>query len=106
MMLESESFRKFLKEKSTNIKVERHGETISWEESVESGKHSFTGFLEFAYSKKTSGEYIYLDRSTAFDILDRISWMDRKIRSMQRRLKILTLLLLIILLFTAWGWLT
>jgi hypothetical protein len=106
MMLENESFKRFLEEKSTNVKVERRGETISWEESVESGKNSFTGFLEFAYSKKTSGEYIYLDRSTAFDILDRINWMDGKIRSMQKRLKILTLLLLITFLFAAWGWLT
>ncbi|MBO3840001.1 MAG: hypothetical protein QXN75_01775 [Thermoproteota archaeon] len=105
-MLENESFRRFLKEKSLNIKVGRYGEIISWEESVESGKHSFTGFLEFAYSKKTSGEYIYLDRSTAFDILDRINWMDGKIKSLRKRLRILTLLLLLALMFAAWGWLT
>jgi hypothetical protein len=104
--LESRSFRKFLEEKSANIKVERQGQRISWDEEVKKDKYSFTGFLEFAYSNKTSGDYIYLDRSTAFDILDRMNWMERKIKSLSIRLKILFLLLMASLLVAAWGWLT
>jgi len=104
--LESRSFRKFLEEKSANIKVERQGQRISWDEEVKKDKYSFTGFLEFAYSNKTSGDYIYLDRSTAVDILDRMNWMERKIKSLSIRLKILFLLLMASLLVAAWGWLT
>ncbi|MGB9717476.1 MAG: hypothetical protein ACPL4E_03415 [Thermoproteota archaeon] len=104
--MENRSFRKFLEEKSANIKVERQGQRISWDEEVKKDKYSFTGFLEFAYSNKTSGDYIYLDRSTAFDILDRINWMERKIKSLSMRLKILFLLLMASLLAAAWGWLT
>jgi hypothetical protein len=105
-MLVNEGFKRFLKEKSANIKVERRGESISWEEDVREHRHSLTSFLEFAYSKKTSGEYVYLDRSTAFDILDRINWMDGRIRSLKKRLKIISLLWLTSLLIAAWGWLT
>ncbi|MEM2930362.1 MAG: hypothetical protein QW797_05830 [Thermoproteota archaeon] len=104
--MESRSFRKFLEEKSANIRVERQGHRISWDEDIKKDKYSFTGFLEFAYSNKTSGDYIYLDRSTAFDVVDRISWMERKIKSLSVRLKILFFLLVISLLVAAWGWLT
>jgi hypothetical protein len=104
--LENRSFRKFLEEKSAKIKVERQGQRISWDEEIKKDKYSFTGFLEFAYSNKTSGDYIYLDRSTAFDILDRMNWMERKIKSLGIRLKILFLLLMASLLVAAWGWLT
>lgn len=104
--MENRSFRKFLEEKSAKIKVERQGQRISWDEEVKKDKYSFTGFLEFAYSNKTSGDYIYLDRSTAFDILDRIDWMEKKIKSLSMRLKILFLLLMASLLAAAWGWLT
>jgi len=103
--LENRSFRKFLEEKSAKIKVERQGQRISWDEEIKKDKYSFTGFLEFAYSNKTSGDYIYLDRSTAFDILDRMNWMERKIKSLGIRLKILFLLLMASLLVAAWGWL-
>lgn len=103
--MESRSFRKFLEEKSANIKVERQGRRISWDEEVKRDKYSFTGFLEFAYSNKTSGDYIYLDRSTAFDILDRINWMERRIKSLMLRLRILFLLLIVSLAAAAWGWL-
>jgi len=95
-----------LEEKSANTKVERQGQRISWDEEVRKDKYSFTGFLEFAYSNKASGDYIYLDRSTAFDILDRINWMERKIKSLSMRLKILFLLMAISLIAAAWGWLT
>ncbi|MCX8183208.1 MAG: hypothetical protein N3F08_02120 [Crenarchaeota archaeon] len=103
--MESKSFKKFLEEKSAKIKVERQGQRISWDEEVKRDKYSFTGFLEFAYSNKTSGDYIYLDRSTAFDILDRINWMDRKIKSLSMRIRILFLLLMVSLIAAAWGWL-
>lgn len=103
--MENRSFRKFLEEKSAKIKVERQGQRISWDEEIKKDKYSFTGFLEFAYSNKTSGDYIYLDRSTAFDILDRMNWMERKIKSLGIRLKILFLLLMASLLVAAWGWL-
>ena len=95
-----------MEEKSAKIKVERQGQRISWDEEIKKDKYSFTGFLEFAYSNKTSGDYIYLDRSTAFDILDRMNWMERKIKSLGIRLKILFLLLMASLLVAAWGWLT
>ena len=94
-----------MEEKSAKIKVERQGQRISWDEEIKKDKYSFTGFLEFAYSNKTSGDYIYLDRSTAFDILDRMNWMERKIKSLGIRLKILFLLLMASLLVAAWGWL-
>lgn len=104
--MESRSFKKFLEEKSANIKVERQGQRISWDEEVKRDKYSFTGFLEFAYSNKTSGDYIYLDRSTAFDILDRMNWMERKIKSLSMRLRILFLLLTVSTIAAAWGWLS
>ncbi|NHV99710.1 MAG: hypothetical protein HA496_08735 [Thaumarchaeota archaeon] len=104
--MESRSFRKFLEEKSAKIKVERQGQRISWDEEVKKDKHSFTGFLEFAYSNRASGDYIYLDRSTAFDIVDRINWMETRIKRLTIRLKILLLLLIASLLAAVWGWLT
>ncbi|MEM4609499.1 MAG: hypothetical protein QW190_01220 [Thermoproteota archaeon] len=62
--------------------------------------------MEFAYSNKTSGDYIYLERSTAFDILDRMNWMERKIKSLTMRLRILFILLTVSMIAAAWGWLS
>jgi len=52
--LESRCFRKFLEEKSAKIKTGRQGRRISWDEEVKKDKYSFVGFLEFAYSNRTS----------------------------------------------------
>lgn len=78
--MENKSFKKFLEAKSTGVKVERQGGRISWDEEIMKDKRSFIGFLEFAYSDKKSGEFIYLDRSTTFDVLERINWLENKIR--------------------------
>ncbi|MEM2941028.1 MAG: hypothetical protein QW304_05705 [Thermoproteota archaeon] len=104
--MENKSFRKFLEVKSANTKVERQGGRISWDEEIVKGRQSFSSFLEFAYSNKPSGDYIYLDRSTAFDVLDRISWMERRIKKLSIRVKILIALLTVVSLVAAWGWLT
>jgi hypothetical protein len=103
--LETKSFRKFLEAKSADTKVERQEGRISWDEDIMKEKQSFTGFLEFAYSNKTSGEYVYLDRSTAFDILDRINWMENRIKKLNKRVKILILLLITVSLVAVGGWL-
>lgn len=104
--MENKSFRKFLETKSANTKVERNERRISWDEEIMKEKQAFTGFLEFAYSNKTSGDYVYLDRSTAFDVLDRINWMEKRIKNLDKRVRMLILLLITISIVAAWGWLT
>lgn len=103
--MENKSFRRFLEAKSANTKVKRQRGRIAWEEEIIKSRQSFSSFLEFAYSDKPPGDYIYLDRGTAFDVLDRINWMDKKIKSLSRRMKILFMLLIVISLVAAWGWL-
>ncbi|MGQ9596780.1 MAG: hypothetical protein ACUVUS_05215 [Thermoproteota archaeon] len=103
--MENKSFKKFLEAKSTGVKVERQGGRISWDEEIMKNKRSFTGFLEFAYSDKKSGEFIYLDRSTAFDVLERINWLENKMRSLSRKTKILSILFMVVSLIAVWGWL-
>ncbi|MGQ9478701.1 MAG: hypothetical protein ACUVQ0_01605 [Thermoproteota archaeon] len=104
--MESRSFRRFLERKSAKTKVERYGGRISWEEELRRDKYSFAGFLEFVYSDRKTGDYIYLDRSTAFDVLERMDWMERKIKSLSRKLRILLILLIVVCLAAVGGWLT
>ncbi|MEM2261716.1 MAG: hypothetical protein QXR44_06130 [Thermoproteota archaeon] len=100
-----DNFRKFLEKKSRGIRINRKEGKAFWEVSTK-GEATYTGFLEFAYSTKSSGDYVYLDRSTAFDIVNRLNWMESKIRSLIKRERIMILLLIASSTIAVLGWLT
>lgn len=100
------TFRRFLEKKSEGIRIDRKEGKAFWDVPVSPSETTYTGFLEFAYSTNLSGDYVYLDRSTAFDIVNRLNWMESKIRSMVKRERVMALLLIVSSTIAVLGWLT
>ena len=106
LMLDSSSFRRFLEKKSEGVRIDRKEGKAFWDVPTSPSEASYTDFLEFAYSTNTSGDYVYLDRSTAFDIVRRLNWMECRVRSLTRKMRIMALLLAVSSTIAVWGWLT
>ncbi|MBO3769757.1 MAG: hypothetical protein QXS51_02395 [Thermoproteota archaeon] len=100
------TFRRFLEKKSEGIRIDRKEGKAFWDVPVNSSEANYTGFLEFAYSTNLSGDYVYLDRSTAFEIVNRLNWMESKIKRLVKRERIMILLLSAVLIIAVLGWLT
>jgi len=105
--LGSEYFRKFLESKSSRVNAKRIGELLAWEEGLQTSRSSkFTDFLELVYAEKTSGDLIVLGRGTALDLAERIEWMEKNVESLSKKVKLLTIALILVSLIAIWGWLT
>ncbi|MDW8034048.1 MAG: hypothetical protein RMI79_03820 [Nitrososphaerota archaeon] len=100
------NFKRFLEKKSDGVRIDRKEGKAFWDMSTSPNETTYTGFLEFAYSTKVSGDYIYLDRSTASDIVSRLNWMESKIKRLIKRERIMALLLAVSSTIAVLGWLT
>ncbi|MEM3712170.1 MAG: hypothetical protein QXR97_01330 [Thermoproteota archaeon] len=100
------NFRRFLEKKSEGIRIDRKEGKAFWDVPASPSETTYTGFLEFAYSTNLSGDYVYLDRSTAFDIVNRLNWMESRIRNLIKRERIMVLMLAISSTIAVLGWLT
>jgi hypothetical protein len=103
---DSRGFIQYLQEQASRVKHETEGNVFKWEEDPRDYSETHlksADFLDVMYSEGETSKFVYMDRSTALDIVDRLKWGEAKIKSLNGRLKLMYIVALIFGLIALWG---
>jgi len=88
--MSSDPFIKYLKNVAEKSDIIVEKDRIKWFE-VERRGHRVVGFLDMYYFDE-KGDYVVLDKSTAYDLKERLEFLEKSVVKYKKWLKILSLL--------------
>lgn len=102
---EEGGFRKYLLSQASKVKHAVDGNVLKWEDPEDYSESHIKSadFLDVMYSEGKSTRFVYMDRGTALDIVDKIRWAESKIRSLTFRLKLMYVAMFILAILAIWG---
>jgi hypothetical protein len=99
-------FRRYLISQASKVKHDVEGNVLKWREDPDDYSESrlkSADFLDVMYSEGKSTRFVYMDRGTALDIVDKIRWSETKIRSLTLRLRLMYVVAFTLAALAIWG---
>jgi len=91
------------------VKHEIEGNVLKWEEDPREYSETrikSADFLDVMYSEGNPSKFVYMDRGTALDIVDRLKWAESTIKSLNVRLRIMYVIEFVLGVLAIWGLVT
>lgn len=106
---EGGGFRRYLISQASRVKHDVDGNVLKWREDPDDYSESrlkSADFLDVVYSEGKSTRFVYMDRGTALDIVDKMRWSESKIRSLTLRLRLMYVVVFALAVLVIWGFIS